>query len=71
MKPNNKLAGLFSVIIFCITASGIAAFTLKKETRTAAGKPLAVASTQRGHLATAEKKTPAPPTGGVFKPVFG
>lgn len=72
MKRNNKLAGLFSVIIFCITASGIAAFTLKKETRAAAGKPLAASGTQREHPgAVAEIKTPATPKGCVFKTVFG
>lgn len=65
MKPNNKIAAALSVILFCIIATGIAAFTIKKETHMLAAPATRLSSHTTTKLAT------VPPKGCVFKTVMG
>lgn len=73
MKPNNKLVGILALVIFCLTATGIAAFTFKvksteQPTQRAHEKSEYLSQKTSGSKEAAIDK---PVKGCVFKTVFG
>lgn len=63
MKPNNKITAMLSVVIFCVTASAIAAFTFIK-------KPAHV-SVKAGITKEIKAKTAAEHKGCVYRTIMG